>query len=187
MGEPTLDQRTPTLRLKYSAEAGLNFNWDKIDDAFRMLLAMVTTPGGPSGGFMPVTIVPVTGQGNLTLDVAKVVATVTPDPSAANHTMLLLGVINVLSSGGGVSPGEQAAWNMKIEVGPAGAAAYLSTLMAGIFSPVSVGNNSAVLIPIVTGFDIPMTPVPINVTLTSIVPGTAALVVGVGHLVAIVL
>lgn len=32
MGEPTLDQRTPNLRLKYAAEAGLNYNWEKLDD-----------------------------------------------------------------------------------------------------------------------------------------------------------
>lgn len=53
MSEPTLDQRTPIVRLKYEADDARNYNWSKIDDT----IGRAFTPGSPlqlPGGVPPV-------------------------------------------------------------------------------------------------------------------------------------
>lgn len=73
----TLDQRTPTLRLKYSSDAHLNYNWEKLDDYAGVLsqTALVAGAlqgvwiGNPDSSFYTLT----PGQ--------QIVSTVTTDPT----------------------------------------------------------------------------------------------------------
>jgi len=186
MASPRADQRSPNIGLRFSDEANLNFNWSKIDDQFGTILALLNNVGG---GMMPVTNVPVLQAQPLVLSTPVVMATITPDASAANHTLILLGVIYGIAYGTGTDK----AYDVKIEVGPAGSAGYITTIGGGLQNPRLSASNEAdpICMPIVAAFNIPMTPVPIQVTLTRTVgtEGAGGVIVytGQGHLSALVI